>query len=73
VEILSDEKPRDTWRSGELRFYFMLAVPDGFILIIWAQNKKFIGYLKGSAGHQVTRNVLGLTGELVVGYRPEIV
>jgi hypothetical protein len=51
----------------------MLAVPDGFILIIWAQNKKFIGYLKGSAGHQVTRNVLGLTGELVVGYRPEIV
>jgi hypothetical protein len=44
-----------------------VAVPDEFILIIWALNKEFTGYLKGSAGHQVTRNVLGLIGELVVG------
>jgi hypothetical protein len=34
VEILSDEKPSDTQRSGELRFYFMLAVPDELTLII---------------------------------------
>jgi hypothetical protein len=50
----------------ELRFYFTPAVPDELILIIWALNKEFTGYLKGSAGHQVTRNVLGLIGELVV-------
>jgi hypothetical protein len=62
-EILSDEKPSDTWRNGELRFYFMLAVPDEFILIIWALNKVFTRYLKGSAGQQVTRNVLGLISE----------
>jgi hypothetical protein len=66
VEILSDEKPSGTQRSGELRFYSMPAVPVGFTLVMWALNKGFTGYLKGSAGHQVTRNVLGLTGELVV-------
>jgi hypothetical protein len=66
VEILSDEKPSDTQRSGEHRFYFMPVVPDGFTILIWALNKGFTGYLKGSAGHQVTRNVLGLIGELVV-------
>jgi hypothetical protein len=66
VEILSNEKLNDTWRSGEFRFYFTPVVPDEFILIIWALNKEFTGYLKGSAGHQVTRNVLGLIGELVV-------
>jgi hypothetical protein len=27
VDILSDEKPSDTQRSGELRFYFTLVVP----------------------------------------------
>jgi hypothetical protein len=59
VEILSDEKPSNTQRNGELRFYFMPAVPDEFIFIIWALNKRFMGYLKDSAGHQVTRNVLG--------------
>jgi hypothetical protein len=67
VEILSGEKPNNTQRSGEFRFYFTLAVPDEFILIIWALNKGFTGCLKGSAGHQVIRNVLGLIGELVVG------
>jgi hypothetical protein len=66
VQILSDEKPSNTQRSGELRFYFIPAVPDEFILIIWAKNIEFTGYLKGSAGHQVTRNVLGLTDELVL-------
>jgi hypothetical protein len=30
VEILSDEKPSHTQRSGEHRFYFTPAVPDGF-------------------------------------------
>jgi hypothetical protein len=63
---LPDKKPRDIQRSGELRFYFMPVVPDEFILIIWTLSKEFTGYLKGSAGHQVTRNVLGLIGELVV-------
>jgi hypothetical protein len=24
----------------------------------WAPNSEFMGFLKGSAGHQVTRNVL---------------
>jgi hypothetical protein len=67
VKILSDEKPSNTPRSGELRFYFTPAVPNGFMLLIWALNKGFTGYLKGSAGHQVRRNVLGLIGELVVG------
>jgi hypothetical protein len=28
VEILSDEKASDTWRSGELRFYFKPAGSD---------------------------------------------
>jgi hypothetical protein len=66
VEILSDERASDTRRSGELRFYFTPAVPDEFILIIWALNKGFTGYLEGSAGRHVKRNVLGLIGELVV-------
>jgi hypothetical protein len=34
VEILSDEKPSDTQRSGELRFYFMPAVADELTLKI---------------------------------------
>jgi hypothetical protein len=59
VEILSDKKPGDTWRSGELRFYFMPVVPEEFMLITWAWNKEFTGYLRGSTGHQVIRNVLG--------------
>jgi hypothetical protein len=66
VEILSDKKPSDTQRSGELRFYFMLEVQNQFILKIWVLNKGFTGYLKGSAGHQVTRNGLGLIRELAV-------
>jgi hypothetical protein len=44
-----------------------VAVPDEFILIIWALNKEFTGYLKGSVGNQVTRNVLGLVSELLMG------
>jgi hypothetical protein len=36
------------------------------MVLIWALNKGFTGYLKGSAGHQVTRNVLGLIRELVM-------
>jgi hypothetical protein len=28
VGILTDEKPSDTWRSGELGFYFMPAGSD---------------------------------------------
>jgi hypothetical protein len=39
VEILIDEKPSESQRSGELRFYFMPVVPDGFILLIWACPK----------------------------------
>jgi hypothetical protein len=39
VEILSDKKPKDIQRSGELRFYFTPMVPDEFRLIIWALNK----------------------------------
>jgi hypothetical protein len=39
VEILSDEKPSNTERSGELRFYFTLVVLDEFTLIIWSLNK----------------------------------
>jgi hypothetical protein len=66
VEILTDEKPSDTRRSGELRFYFTLAGQDGFTYHIWTFSKGLTGYLKGSAGHQVTRNMLGLIGELVV-------
>jgi hypothetical protein len=73
VEILSDKKPSNTRRSGELRYYFTLVVSDEFILIIWAWNKEFTGYLKDSAGHQVTRNVLGLIGELVVSLRPKVI
>jgi hypothetical protein len=30
-------------------------------------NKEFMGYLKGSPGHQVIRNVLGLIVERVLG------
>jgi hypothetical protein len=52
VEILTDEKPRDIRRSGELRWICILYLDKGFK-----------GYLKGSAGHQVTRNVLGLIGD----------
>jgi hypothetical protein len=47
-----------------------------FILHQWSQissyskfqvpNNVFMGFLKGSAGHQVTRNVLGLIGEPVL-------
>jgi hypothetical protein len=32
----------------------------------WVLNKEFMGYLKGSAGDQVTENVLGLTGDPVL-------
>jgi hypothetical protein len=52
VEILTDEKPSESQKSGELRFYFMPVVPDGFILLIWALSKRFTGYLKGNAGHE---------------------
>jgi hypothetical protein len=45
----------------------MLVVPEEFILTIWLLSKGFTGYLKGSVGHQVTRNVLGLISEPVVG------
>jgi hypothetical protein len=34
VEIWSDEKPSDTQRSGELRFYFTPAIPDELTLKI---------------------------------------
>jgi hypothetical protein len=30
VEILSDKKPSDAQRSGELRFYFVPVGPDGY-------------------------------------------
>jgi hypothetical protein len=33
----------------------------------WAFNSEFTGYLKGSAGNQVIRNVLELIGEPVLG------
>jgi hypothetical protein len=34
VEILSDEKPSNAQRTGELRFYLMLVVPDELTLKI---------------------------------------
>jgi hypothetical protein len=34
VEIMSDKKPSDTQRSGELRVYFMPVVPDELTLKI---------------------------------------
>jgi hypothetical protein len=43
VEILTDEKPSDTQRSGELRFYFMPLGPDRFAYRIWAPSKGFTG------------------------------
>jgi hypothetical protein len=58
VEILSDEKPSDTKRSRELRLYFMPVVPDELTLKILGPNNELMGSLKGSVGHQVTRNVL---------------
>jgi hypothetical protein len=64
---LSDEKPSDTQRNGELRVYFMPAAPDEFALEILGAQTEFTGYLKGSAEHQVTRNVLGLICEPVLG------
>jgi hypothetical protein len=46
VEILSDVKPSDTRRSGQLRFLFTLAVLDEFILENSRHlNKGFTGYL----------------------------
>jgi hypothetical protein len=53
---LTDEKPSNTRRSGELRFYFTPAGSDVYLVL--ALSKGVTGYLKGSAGHQVTRNVL---------------
>jgi hypothetical protein len=47
VEILSDEKPSNTQRSGELRFYFMPVVPEEFILIILGPEQWIRGILKG--------------------------
>jgi hypothetical protein len=35
--------------------------------IFWASINEFMGFLKGGAGDQVTRNVLGLIGEPVLG------
>jgi hypothetical protein len=60
VEILSDKKLSNTQRSGELRILFKPVVPDEFIFENSGRlNKGFTGYLKGSAGNQVTRNVQG--------------
>jgi hypothetical protein len=47
VEILSDEKPSDTQRNGELRFYFMQAVPDEFALKIPGPKQRIHRILKG--------------------------
>jgi hypothetical protein len=54
------EKPSNTRRSGELRFYFTLVGPD--VYCVWALNKGFTGCLKGSAGHQVTNMCSGYWG-----------
>jgi hypothetical protein len=47
VEILSDEKPRDTQRNGELRFHFMPAVLDEFTLDILGPKQRIHSILKG--------------------------
>jgi hypothetical protein len=67
VEILSDEKSSDTQRSGEHRFCFMSQVSSHSKF--WAPYNEFTGFLKGSVGHQVTRNVLGLIDEPVLWIR----
>jgi hypothetical protein len=45
VEILSDEKPTDTQRSGELRFYFMPVVPNELTLKILGPQQCIHGIL----------------------------
>jgi hypothetical protein len=50
VQILSEEKPSDTQRSGELRFDFMPDLILGSHSKFWVLYKEFRGYLKGSAG-----------------------
>jgi hypothetical protein len=54
---------------GELEFLFILCQQSQMILYLkfWATNSEFTGFLKGSAGHQVIRNVLGLIVEPVLG------
>jgi hypothetical protein len=47
VEILSDEKPSDTRRSGELRFNFMLAVPNELTLKFLGLKQRIHRILKG--------------------------
>jgi hypothetical protein len=47
VETLSDEKPSYTQRSGELRFYFMMVVPDELTLKILGPQQWIHGILKG--------------------------
>jgi hypothetical protein len=49
VEILSDEKPSDTQRREELRFYFMLMVPDELTLKILGFEQRIHGILKGQS------------------------
>jgi hypothetical protein len=46
VEILSDKKPSDTPRREELRFYFMLMVPDELTLKILGLEQRIHGILK---------------------------
>jgi hypothetical protein len=47
VEILSNEKPSDTQRSGELRFYFMPVVPDELTLKILGPKQRIHRLFKG--------------------------
>jgi hypothetical protein len=55
---------RDVENSGFiLHWWIQMSSHSKF----WALNKEFTGYLKGSAGHQVTRNVRRLIGEPVLG------
>jgi hypothetical protein len=66
VEILTDDKQATLREEENSQILFIPADPDVFTHLIWVLSKGFTGYLKGSAGHQVTRNELGLIGEGVV-------
>jgi hypothetical protein len=67
VEILSDKKPSNTQRSGELKFILCHQSQMSSHSEFWALNKEFTRYLKGNAEHHITRNVLRLISELVLG------
>jgi hypothetical protein len=47
MEILSDKKPSNTQKIGELRFYFTPVVPDELTFKILGLEQRIHGILKG--------------------------